>query len=106
MSRIEQFERMLASGRDSAMLRFSLGNEYLQAGEPERAVEHLERAVAFDAGYSAAWRALGTALERAERLSEAAGAYRQGVDAAEGRGDKQAAKEMRVFLRRAEKRLG
>lgn len=106
MSRIEQFEQMLASGRDSAMLRFSLGNEYLQAEQTERAVEHLQQAVAFDGGYSAAWRALGTALERGERLREAIEAYRQGVDAAESRGDKQAAKEMRVFLRRLEKRLG
>ncbi len=106
MSRIEQFEQMLASGRDSAMLRFSLGNEYLQAQQPAQAVEHLQRAVAFDTGYSAAWKALGTALERGERLGEAAEAYRRGVDAAEARGDKQAAKEMRVFLRRLEKRLG
>ncbi len=104
MSRIEQFEQMLASGRDSAMLRFSLGNEYLHAEQPERAIEHLQKAVEFDAGYSAAWKALGTALERGERVGEAVEAYRRGVDAAEARGDKQAAKEMRVFQRRLEKR--
>lgn len=34
---------------------------------------------------------------------EAAFAYRSGIDAANGHGDKQAAKEMTVFLRRIEK---
>ena len=32
MGMIENFERMLASGQDNALLRFSLGNAYLQAG--------------------------------------------------------------------------
>ena len=104
MSRIEQFEQMLASGRDSAMLRLSLGNEYLGAGKPQQAVEHLQQAVTFDAGYSAAWKALGMALERDGRDREAVEAYRSGVEVAEQRGDKQAAKEMRVFQRRLEKR--
>ena len=30
---LASFERMLAAGRDGALLRFSLGNEYLKAGE-------------------------------------------------------------------------
>ncbi len=104
MSRIEQFEQMLASGHDSAMLRFSLGNEYLRADDPANAAPHLRQAVEFDAGYSAAWKALGTALEREGALTEAADAYQRGVEAAEQRGDKQVAKEMRVFLRRLQKR--
>lgn len=104
MSRIDQFEKMLANGQDGALLRFSLGNEYLGADDPGRAAEHLRAAVGFDADYSAAWKALGTALERAGDDAGAADAYRSGVDAAERRGDKQAAKEMRVFLRRIEKR--
>ena len=33
--------RLLESGRDNALLRFSLGNEYLKSGEADRAVEHL-----------------------------------------------------------------
>jgi len=103
MSRIENFERMLAQGQDGALLRFSLGNEYLAAGQPEQAAEHLRRAVALDADYSAAWKALGKALERAEDRAGAAEAYRTGIDAATRRGDKQAAKEMQVFLRRLEK---
>jgi Tfp pilus assembly protein PilF len=104
MSRTEQFEQMLASGHDSAMLRFSLGNEYLRADDPASAGPHLRRAVELDPGYSAAWKALGTALERDGALAQAADAYQRGVEAAEDRGDKQAAKEMRVYLRRLQKR--
>ena len=104
MSRIDAFERMLAQGQDTALLRFSLGNEYLAADDPATAAEHLRRAVEHDPGYSAAWRALGKASERCDDPETAADAYRQGIEAAEQRGDKQAVKEMRVFLRRLEKR--
>lgn len=104
MSRIEQFEKMLAGGQDGPLLRFSLGNEYLAANEPARAAEHLRVAVNHDPDYSAAWKALGTALDRAGDSAGAMAAWQDGVEAAERRGDKQAAKEMCVFHRRLEKR--
>ena len=100
---LERFEALLASGKDSALLRFSLGMQYLRAGEAERAVEHLRAAVAQDAGYSAAWKLLGKALAESGQAAEAIEAYRAGIKAAESKGDKQAAKEMTVFLRRLEK---
>jgi predicted Zn-dependent protease len=103
---IENLLRMLESGRDNALLRFSLGNEYLKSGEPDRAVEHLEAALKHDPAYSAAWKLLGRALEACERLPAALAAYREGIAVAERKGDKQAAKEMGVFARRVERRLG
>ena len=103
MGMIENFEAMLASGQDNALLRYSLGNAYLKAGDPARAVAHLGEAVRQDPGYSAAWKAYGKALGEAGRSAEAAEAYRRGIEAAEERGDIQAAKEMRVFLKRLEK---
>lgn len=96
---------MLAGGRDNAMLRFSLGNEYLKRGDALSAAEHLRHAVEHDPKYSAAWKLLGKALTDAEIWNEALAAYQQGVAVAEARGDKQAAKEMGVFARRIEKRL-
>ena len=93
---LENFLAMLAGGRDNALLRFSLGNEYLKQGDAAKAAEHLRRAVEHDPKYSAAWKLLGQALA----------AYRQGIAVAEARGDKQAAKEMGVFARRIEKQLG
>ena len=103
MQPVERFEAMLAAGRDSPLLRFSLGTHYLQSGDPRRAAGHLREAVARDPQYSAAWKALGKALAEAGERSEAIAAYREGMAVADRRGDKQAAREMGVFLRRLEK---
>ena len=100
---LARFEALLASGKDGALLRFGLGLQYLKAGEASRAAEHLRAAVRFDPGYSAAWKLLGKALAECASTDEAIDAYRQGIAAAEKKGDKQAAKEMTVFLRRLER---
>jgi len=98
-----RFEALLAAGKDSALLRFGLGSHYLVAGECARAVEHLRAAVAQDSAYSAAWKLLGQALHASGDPIAAADAYRSGIAAAQTRGDKQAAREMTVFLRRLER---
>jgi len=100
---IARFEALLASGKDGALLRFGLGMQYLAEGDAARAVEHLRAAVAFDPAYSAAWKLLGKALAESAQDEAAADAYRRGIAVAEEKGDKQAAKEMTVFLRRLEK---
>ena len=100
---LASFEKMLAAGRDGALLRFSLGNEYLKAGDPARAAEHLSRAVAQDPKYTAAWKLYGKALAAAGRDQDALAAYREGIAVARAKGDKQAEKEMTVFARRLEK---
>jgi predicted Zn-dependent protease len=96
---------MLEAGRDDALLRFSLGNEYMKTGDSSAAVEHLRAAVARDAGYSAAWKLLGRALESSGALPEALAAFREGAAVAERKGDKQAGREMNLFARRIERKL-
>lgn len=103
MSIIDNFEKLLANGKDSALLRFSLGNEYLKAEQPTRAAEHLRAAVAADAHYSAAWKLLGKALAQCGDITRAKDAYASGIAAAEAKGDKQAAREMAVFKKRLER---
>jgi len=102
---VQNLEKMLASGKDNALLRFSLGNEYMKLGDPQTAAQHLQQAVKHDPDYSAAWKVLGKALGDSGRLPEALDAYRLGVVVAEKKGDKQAAKEMAVFAKRIEKQL-
>ena len=102
---LENFERMLASGKDGALLRFSLGNEHLKGGSAASAVPHLQRATELDPGYTAAWKLLGRALAEDGRPEDALAAYRAGIAVAERKGDKQAGKEMTVFARRIEKTL-
>ena len=102
MGIVENLEAMLAAGQDNPLLRFSLGNAYLKE-RPERAAEHLARAVELDPEYSAAWKTYAKALSATGRIDDAKDAYRRGIAVAEDNGDIQAAKEMRVFLRRLER---
>jgi Flp pilus assembly protein TadD len=97
--------KLVGTPRDGALLRFSLGSEYLKCAEFEPAIAHLNAAVEKDPGYSAAWKLLGRALTENGRVDEALAAYRKGVEVAEGKGDLQAAKEMSVFSRRLEKAI-
>lgn len=94
------FRRMLAAGKDGALLRYALGNELVKAGESAEALEHLARAVALDPDYTAAWKLYGKALAAAGRAADAVEAYERGIAVAQRKGDKQAEKEMRVFARR------
>ena len=100
-----QLQKLLDGGKDNALLRFGLGFEYLRAGDPSAAIAHLRQAVAFDPTYSAAWKMLGKALAETGRDQEALSAYRDGIAAAEKKGDKQAMKEMQVFARRLAKQV-
>ena len=68
-------------------------------------MEHFSKAVELDASYSAAWKLYGKSLVAAGRLSKARETYVTGIAVAQDKGDKQAEKEMRVFLRRVEKLL-
>ena len=101
----ENLEALLRAGKDGALLRFSLGSQYLKLGQPEAAVEHLQRAVTFDPDYSAAWKHLGRAYAESGQSAQALETYRQGIEAARRKGDKQAEREMQVFLRRLEQQL-
>ncbi len=103
---IANFERLLAAGRDGALLRFSLGSEYLKIAEPSTAAQHLERAVTLDPEFSAAWKLFGRALTECGRVEDALSTYARGISVAERKGDKQAAKEMTVFAKRIRRQHG
>ena len=102
-SRIAGLRQQCGGPRDGALLRFSLGSALLTGGHSEEAIDELRRAVTFDPTYSAAWKLLGKACLDASLPEAAADAWRSGIAAAVTRGDKQAEKEMAVFLRRLEK---
>ena len=102
---ISPLEKLVVTTRDGALLRYSLGLEYEKAGQLDKALEHLREALARDPLYSAAWKALGRVLTDLSRPEEALQAYRQGIEAAAKKGDRQAEKEMTVFARRLEKKL-
>lgn len=99
---IEELNKLLGGPRDGALLRLTLGRLCLQQGAAGTAINHLETAVRMDPRFTAAWKELGKALAGAGRDEDARDAYRHGIEVAMARGDKQAEKEMRVFLRRLE----
>ena len=86
MTTLDNLLKLVGTPRDGALLRFSLGNEFLKAGDAAQAAAHFRAAVEKDPKYSAAWKLLGKAL-------------------AEAKGDIQAAKEMKVFARRLERAI-
>jgi predicted Zn-dependent protease len=105
-TRIDALLKLIDSDRDSAVLRFGLAQALFNEQRYLEAVDHLLAAVAFDSGYSAAWKLLGKAHIANSDWQAAQRAYQQGMDAAQANGDQQAAKEMAVFLKRISKHVG
>ncbi len=99
----ERLEQLLAVGRDSALLRFGLGNACLKDGDVQAAALHLAQATQQQPSYSAAWKLLGVALNQLGRSEEAQATWTTGLEVAQQQGDAQSAKEMAVFLRRLQR---
>lgn len=97
--RIASLEQLLAKGPETALLRYSLGSACLD-DDPTRAVEHLQAALKLDPSHVAAWKLLGQALAASGKTALAREAYSEGIVTAEIAGQIQAAREMRVFLKR------
>ena len=100
---IKTLEKMLADGRDNALLRFSLGKFYTDNLDCELAVKHLEACLIMDESYSAAWKFLGKACLSLNDAQEARAVWCKGIEIAKKNRDVQAEKEMSVLLRRLEK---
>lgn len=100
MDTVENLEKMLAEGNDNALLRYGLADAYFKRAEYGKAVSHLTSAVGQNPDYSAAWKLLGKSHSEAGQADEAVRAFQRGIAVAERKGDVQAAKEMKVFLRR------
>lgn len=101
---ITRLQAQLDGPRDGALLRFSLATALLQSGDAGAAVQQCERALDFNGDYSAAWKLLGKARLANDDAAGAGEAWRQGIRVAGANGDKQAEKEMTVFLRRLSKK--
>lgn len=102
----EIIERMITDGRDSYEARLAAGQARLKQGETALAIAHLEKAVALKPDQSVAWQVLGQAFLNSEDPNGARAAWTQGIAVASQRGDQQAEKVMRVWLRRLDKTTG
>jgi len=97
---IEKMLEMVESGHDSAMLRLMLARLYTEKQDLAAAAAHLESATVQDPGYTAAWKELGKLRKQLGDNEGAIKAWQTGITVADEKGDKQAGKEMTVFLRR------
>lgn len=100
---IDALLKLVGSNRDSAMLRLTLARLLMGEGDKEKAESHLRQAVEMDSRYTAAWKELGKIRVALDDVEGARTAWQRGLEIAEKEGDKQAAKEMTVFLRRLDK---
>ena len=101
-ARIESLKKALSQNEGNPLGHYGLGCEYLKVGEWGQAASALARAVELDPNYSAAWKMYGQALVKQGEVNHAKEVYRRGIAVAVERGDKQAQKEMQVFLKRLE----
>ncbi len=92
------FRRVLEIDPDDALAAFGLGQLMVERERFADAVEPLERALAADGTYSAAYLALGRALEGLGDTERAVEIYRGGVDVAAHRGDLAIANTMQERL--------
>jgi predicted Zn-dependent protease len=100
---LERFEAQLAEGNDSALLRLSIAQQLSTAGRFDDAISHLQRALLLNPAYTAVWSALGSAFEKNGDPERAIQTYKSGVETAKKNGDKQAERQMGVFLNRLTK---
>lgn len=98
-SRIEQFKKMAADDPTNELGHFSLGREYLTAGQYADAVASLERAVAINPNLSKAYQFIGTALLELGRRDDAVARFTEGVKRADERGDRMPRDEMARALK-------
>ena len=87
---------------DDPFTRFALAQEYLKAGDSERARSFFEDLVDDHPDYVGTYYHLGKLYERLGRSESAAAAYRAGVEAATRAGDLHARSELQGALLAAE----
>ena len=97
---IDTLLKLVDTERDSAMLRLTLARLLAAGADLEQAALHLEAAVGMDSDYTAAWKELGKVRRQNGDATGAAEAWQKGIETARAHGDKQAEKEMAVFLKR------
>lgn len=98
--KINQLENIVRQNPQNALMHYTLGVEYLRAGQPQKAIDVFRKSIELESDYSAAYRELGRALVKSNSMKEARDVFHKGIAVAEGKGDIQTAKEMRVFLKR------
>jgi Fe-S cluster biosynthesis and repair protein YggX/uncharacterized protein HemY len=98
-TRIEQFRKMANDDPENALGHFSLGREYVNAGQFADAVASFERVLRIDPNLSRAYHLMATALLKQDRRDEAVRRLMEGAKVAHARGDVMPKNEMVKMLK-------
>ena len=96
--RLNKLLTMLEREPRDAFLLYGVALEYKKMNEPTKAVEFLDRVIAVDPGYCYAYHQKGLTFESTGDLESAKRAYRDGISAAQRKGDAHAAEEIGAAL--------
>lgn len=97
-SRMQQLQQMLQREPNDTFLLYGLALEYKKANDAARAIEYLDRVIQLDAGYCYAYHQKGLAYESLGEMEAAKKAYRDGIAAAQKKGDEHARGEIEAAL--------
>lgn len=100
---VEALQKLIGTPRDSALLRMSIATALLAEDRPAEAEQQLAEATGMEPDYTAAWKQLGKVRLSLDDPEGAREAWQSGIEAARANGDKQAEKEMTVFIRRLDR---
>lgn len=100
---IDELKEIVAEDPEDPLVRYSLGSELLRARRAGE-IREFREAIRLKPDYTAAFRGLGQALDDNGASVEAIDVFQQGIQVAEETGDLQTGKEMRVFLKRVERK--
>ena len=98
MDRIAALRSMLAADPSNAFARYGLAQEYVKAGDDERALVEFRTILEADPDYQAAYYHAGKALERLGRKEDARAVYARGVEASRRTGDAHARGELEAAM--------
>lgn len=98
MDRIAALRSMLAADPSNAFARYGLAQEYVKAGDDERALIEFWTILEADPDYQAAYYHAGKALERLGRKEDARAVYARGVEASRRTGDAHARGELEAAM--------
>ncbi len=96
--RIEQIKKLLAREPDDVFLNYSLGMEYISAGDFDQAIEAFAKCESIEPAYLPAKIEMGKALRSAGRLAEARDAFTRALQSATAAGQQHAMDNIQAQL--------
>ncbi len=96
--RLEKLQQFLEANPNDCFVRYGLAQEYVKAGQLDRAVEEYGRIFEINPDYQAAYYHAGQAYQKLGKVAEARKAYERGIETSLRTGDMHARSELEAAL--------